>query len=82
MMRRIESVSSFKDANLRAIPKVQRVKSELVATFKQFAEPNQLLLMGLQFFIGFNKNFQFSDLTRAYASCVYGVAQVSWIAYI
>ena len=56
--------------------KVQKITREVTATLKQFTEPNQLLLMGLQFFAGYNKNFQFGDLTRAYTSCVYGVAQV------
>jgi len=59
-----------------ALGKIQTVTREITATLKQFIEPNQLLLMGLQFFGGFNKSFQFGDLTRAYTSCVYGVAQV------
>ena len=52
------------------------IKQESKKTFQQFFLPDQLLLMGLQFYSGFNKSFESSDITRAYVSCVYGVSEV------
>lgn len=49
---------------------------------RQIIKPKQLLLIPITIYDGLLLGFVFSDLTRAYSSCVMGFANVSFQEYL
>ncbi|CAK8675870.1 unnamed protein product [Clavelina lepadiformis] len=56
--------------------KCYEVLDELKLTFKHYVNRQQLLLMWLQIHGGMNRSFLSGEITRAYVSCIFGVAEV------
>ncbi len=53
--------------------------SLLVATFKQMAKPNQLLIIPLTIWSGLEQGFISADFTAAYITCGWGVEKVGYV---